>query len=150
MGRRQSLARQEALDRERLFRELTESESKFAKFAQRAPIGLAILTSTGIALSANELWKDLTQLTIGSDQVDWVNVLVEGELPLVNEAWGSVLNEKRTITIHTRTKRLWRAPEFDADGNVQWAETQILLALHPDFDDNGEVTTVMSCITDIR
>jgi hypothetical protein len=51
--RRQQLARQEALDRERLYKELSESESKFARFATRAPIGLAILKPDGTALSAN-------------------------------------------------------------------------------------------------
>jgi hypothetical protein len=50
---RQKLQRQEALDRERLYKELSESESKFARFATRAPIGLAILRPDGTALSAN-------------------------------------------------------------------------------------------------
>lgn len=40
--RRQDLARQEAVDRDRLSRELTESETKFARFTKRAPIGLAV------------------------------------------------------------------------------------------------------------
>lgn len=51
--RRAELARQEALDRERLYKELSESESKFARFARRAPIGLGILKPDGTALSAN-------------------------------------------------------------------------------------------------
>ena len=51
--RRALAARQEALDRERLYKELSESESKFARFTQRAPIGLAILKPDGIAQSAN-------------------------------------------------------------------------------------------------
>ena len=51
--RRQQLEGQEALDRERLYKELSESESKFARFATRAPIGLAILKPDGTALSAN-------------------------------------------------------------------------------------------------
>jgi hypothetical protein len=51
--RRAQLARQEALDRDRLYKELSESESKFARFARRAPIGLGILKPDGTALSAN-------------------------------------------------------------------------------------------------
>lgn len=51
--RRQELARQEAIDRARLYKELSESESKFARLATRAPFGLAILKPDGTALSAN-------------------------------------------------------------------------------------------------
>jgi len=51
--RRAALARQEALDRDRLSKELSEAETKFARFATRAPIGLAILGVDGLALSAN-------------------------------------------------------------------------------------------------
>jgi len=47
--RRAALARQEALDRDRLSKELSEAETKFARFATRAPIGLAILGVDGLA-----------------------------------------------------------------------------------------------------
>ncbi|KUJ17292.1 uncharacterized protein LY89DRAFT_733155 [Mollisia scopiformis] len=120
--RRQSLARLAALDRERLFRELTESETKFAKFATRAPIGLAILAPDGTALSANDLWRDLTQLDVGTE---WTG--------------------NQSISIQTRIRRPWQAPDLDMNGHNQWADTDILLAMHPDFDDDGE-----SCITDVR
>lgn len=43
VDRRGNLARQEAIDRERLYKELSDAETKFARFATRAPIGLAIL-----------------------------------------------------------------------------------------------------------
>lgn len=60
--RRAQSARQEGLDRERLYKELSESESKFARFARRAPIGLAILKPDGAALSANGERSSLSQL----------------------------------------------------------------------------------------
>ena len=53
VDRRQQLARTETMERERLSKELSESETKFARFATRAPIGLAILRPDGYALSAN-------------------------------------------------------------------------------------------------
>ncbi|KAG4441101.1 hypothetical protein IFR05_003391 [Cadophora sp. M221] len=165
--RRQFLARQEALDRDRLSRELSESETKFAKFATRAPIGLAVLSPDGFAQSANDLWKELTQLPVSSMRVAWKNVLVEGEFELVNAAWDKMLMEKKPIDMQTRIKRpckytpflseqtpqsqniTWKAPELDAEGNVQWENTFIGLSLYPDFDDSGEITSVMSCVTDI-
>ncbi|CZR56780.1 related to sensory transduction histidine kinase [Phialocephala subalpina] len=148
--RRQSLARLAALDRERLFRELTESETKFARFATRAPIGLAILAPDGTALSANDLWRDLTQLEVGTNRVNWEDVLADGQVEPIQKAWDTMLNERRSLSIQTVMRRPWQAPELDTNGNSsQWANTEILLAMHPDFDDDGEVCTVMSCITDI-
>jgi PAS domain-containing protein len=55
--RRAQVARQEALHRDRLYRELSESENKFTRFAARAPIGLAILRPDGTALSANGVFS---------------------------------------------------------------------------------------------
>jgi len=147
--RRQQISREEALDRDRLYRELSEAETKFARFATRAPIGLGILTPDGLALSANDLWRELTQLEVGTSAVSWPDVLCEGEPDRVNEAWERMISEKNSVTIQTRIKRRWRAPDLDADGNVQYSDTHILLAMYPDLDESGEVTSVMSCITDV-
>lgn len=141
--RRQFLARQEALDRDRLSRELSESETKFAKFATRAPIGLAVLSPDGSAQSANDLWKDLTQLSLGSQRVSWNDVLAEGEVERVNVAWDKMLTGKKSVDMQTCMKRPWKAPELDPDGNVQWDNTYIMLSMYPDFDQTGEVTSVM-------
>jgi PAS domain-containing protein len=148
--RRQLVAKQEALDRDRLYRELSDSETKFARFATRAPIGLAILKANGLAMSANELWRDLTMLEVGTDRVDWHQVLADGETELVQVAWDRLIRFKKPITMQTRIRRPWRAPDLDSDGKVQYGDTHILLAMYPDVDENDEVTTVMSCITDIR
>jgi len=86
----------------RLSRELSESETKFARFATRAPIGLALLAPDGLALSANDLWRDLTHLEVGSQRVSWDRVLVEGETDPVNEAWNRMIEERKPITLQTR------------------------------------------------
>jgi hypothetical protein len=96
-----------------------------------------------------ELWRELTQLEVGSDQVSWGDVLVEGELMPVLSAWEKLVTEKHSVTIQTQVRRAWKAPELDRQGKEQIIDTHILLSLYPDLDEYGEVTTVMSCITDI-
>jgi PAS domain-containing protein len=123
--RRQQISRDEALDRDRLYRELSEAETKFARFATRAPIGLGILTPQGLALSANDLWRELTQLEVGTSSVNWPDVLCEGEPDRVNEAWGRTISEKQSVTIQTCIRRRWRAPDLDPDGNVQYTGTHM-------------------------
>lgn len=103
--KRQLLAKQEALDRARLYRELSESETRFARFATRAPIRLAILTPTGDTLSANDLWRDLTQLEVGSQRAQWDHALVQGEADPVNQAWSRMIGSRNAVTIQTRINR---------------------------------------------
>lgn len=91
----------------------------------------------------------MTQLSVGSNQVEWGDVLVAGELDLVLSAWGRLVAEKNAITMQTRIRRPWKAPQLDRHGKEQVIDTHILLAMYPDLDENGDVTTVMSCLTDI-
>ncbi|TGO61500.1 hypothetical protein BOTNAR_0128g00080 [Botryotinia narcissicola] len=147
--RRLALAKQEALDREILSHQLTESEKNFARFATRIPVGLAILKTDGTAMTANDLWRSQTKLEVGSLQVDWEKVLVAGEFEPVTRAWSECVEGKKPLTFQTRIDKPWKAPELTTDGEEQWAETHLLLTLYPDLDDEGNVSTIMSCITDI-
>lgn len=147
--RRLQAAEQEAIDRARLSRELFDVGTKFSLFEARAPIGLAILTEAGRALSANNLWRELTMLEVGSDTVEWEKVLVDGEFEHVSINWDQMISNKKSIRLQTATKRPWQAPEPDEHGNPQWTDTYLLLALYPDMEDDGSLKSVMSCITDI-
>jgi hypothetical protein len=108
-----------------LSKELSESETKFARFATRAPIGLAILEPGGLVLSANPQWRELTSLEIGTNKVQWQEVLAEGEYPIVASAWATLIMEKKPQQFQTRMKKLWQAPELDSDGKIQWQETYV-------------------------
>jgi hypothetical protein len=68
----------------------------------------------------------------------------------VMSAWERMLAERTSVTLQTWIDKPWRVSEPDIDGNVQWGVTHLLLAMHPDLDEKGEVSTIMSCITDIR
>jgi hypothetical protein len=68
----------------------------------------------------------------------------------VNQAWDRMLTEKQPVILHTKIRRPWKAPELDVNGKEQWIDTHLLLAMYPDLDDDGEVVSVMSCVTDIR
>jgi hypothetical protein len=61
-----------------------------------------------------------------------------------------MLTEKQPVILHTKIRRPWKAPELDVNGKEQWIDTHLLLAMYPDLDDDSEVVSVMSCVTDIR
>ncbi|KAG9228812.1 hypothetical protein BJ875DRAFT_508295 [Amylocarpus encephaloides] len=131
---RQKIARQESLDRERLSKELSESETKFAKLAARAPIGLGIFSPDGRVLIVNELWKKLTTLDGGESRIDWQAVLMPGCAEPVHKAWDRIK---------------WKTPDLDADGKVQYDVTHVMFTVYPDVDANGDIDTIMTCVTDI-
>ncbi|KAI1002244.1 hypothetical protein K3495_g5957 [Podosphaera aphanis] len=148
--REEVLARRNlALEHVRVSKELVEAQNRFGRFANRAPVGLAILKPDGKATIANNLWREITRLEVGSGMADWEGVLIEGEFDSVVEAWSRLIKEKKPVTIYSKIKKPWKTPELDDKGRDQWDDTSILVVLHPDFNDNGEIDTVMSCITDI-
>jgi len=89
-------------------------------------------------------------LSVGSEKVQWEEVLVEGEFQHVTDSWAKMVATRKPLTIQTKVTKLWKTPELDAHGSDQWTDTHLLLSLYPDLDDDGEVLTIMSCITDIR
>ncbi|KAL3426050.1 histidine kinase hhk13p [Phlyctema vagabunda] len=53
------------------------------------------------------------------------------------------------MSVQTATRKPWRAPDLDLNGNPQYTDTYILLNLYADLDEFGGIQSVMSCITDI-
>lgn len=148
--KRQKSAQQETIHREKLLRELSESELNLTRITARAPFGLGILKPDGSVVTVNDLWKDLTQLSDHSDAGDWETVLMPGELASVSDAWKRVITGGETITIQTSIDRPWKTPDVNnIDGNEQYGCTHILLSMYPNFDETGRVASVMSCLTDI-
>ena len=92
----------------------------------------------------------MLQLNVGADKSQWPDVLEDGELEPILQAWDLVVTEKKPLDTNVRIKRRWEAPDLDENGNIQTTCTYLMLALYPDFDENGDVATIMSCLTDVR
>lgn len=60
-----------------------------------------------------------------------------------------MIAESSPIDFHLRFNKRWKAPEVDKNGNPIFTDTHIICSLFPDLDDDGNVTTIMSCLTDI-
>lgn len=120
--------RQDDLDRARLFKQLSESETKFARFATRAPIGLAILQPDGLALSANDLWKSFCGLEVGSARINWEKALMPGEFDRVTQAWAAMITQNTPFTMQTRVHRTSEAPS-ELENSELAEERHLLLAM---------------------
>jgi PAS domain-containing protein len=154
--KRQTVAKQEAIDRAKLSQELTtlalefeETETIFSRFAARAQVGLAIFSDTGLTLYANNLWRELTQLEVGVAKTAWDKAIVPADLEFVALTFDRLVLDKTPSTFHFRVNRPWKTPIPDKHGRYTVTDTYVLCSAYPDLDENGKVTTVMSCLTDI-
>ncbi|KAG9244726.1 hypothetical protein BJ878DRAFT_459757 [Calycina marina] len=143
------LMRNEAIARAKLSYDLSESEKKLAKYSTRAPVGIAILDLDGICLAANALWQELIRLGPGDGPSTWNTALEVNELEAVMGAWQRVLTEKEHVAIDITMSRKWTAPDLDEAGNPQMTSTFLMLTLYPDFDETGDLATIMSCVSDV-
>ncbi len=157
--KRLSEARLEAINRAELSQALSsltvefkESEIKFARFAARAQVGLAIFDETGFVLYANTLWNDLVQLDVSLGKVSWENSVVAQDLDFVcmmfQKLKGQPGQPGEPATFQFRVKRPWKTPTPGEDGEFSLTDTHVLCSAYPDMHGDGHIT-IMSCLTDI-
>lgn len=92
--------------------DLKQSETKFSRFASRAPVGLAIFTSIGELTYANEGWYNMTKFS--KDVVEafsWITSIIEEDQNLVAEWWDQILKQKTSVKIQYRLKATQVAPD---------------------------------------
>lgn len=129
--------------------EVEEGERKLARFTTRAQVALGILDATGTVVFANPLWRDLTQLQPADTQVAWAKAIIPEDLEETYAIFARMVSESAPVDFYLRFNKRWQAPELDRDGNPIVTDTHIICNLFPDLDSDGNVTTIMSCLTDI-
>jgi len=132
-------------------REAKSSEEKFARFAEAAPIGISIMTADGCINYCNETWFKVTHHPhdIPLDQPFlWTSQVEDDDLHIVQAAWQSIMSHHVSPTIEFRMKHFWNAPGNSADSGTP-APTWLMSSFFPEFDEDGKVKSIMSCLSDI-
>ncbi|KAJ4148121.1 hypothetical protein LMH87_002607 [Akanthomyces muscarius] len=141
-------ARLAALDRQQLSlqlrqrtQEAVESELKFARMAEYAPVGIFIANSQGSLTFCNGMWwKVSRQARISGAEDRWMENIVQADKPVVADAWDKLLTQKMTISAEFR----FRSPVIDES-----VDTWVLMSAFPEKDHEGNIRTIFGCITDI-
>ena len=124
--------------------EAVESENKFTRMAELAPVGMYIGDSTGSFTFANDAWFALSSyprhLQVGND---WIKMVLEEDREEAWKAWAGMLATKRAMTIEFRFKTMWK----DRFGNQ--SHTWVLASASPEKDEDGNITRVFGSVTDI-
>ncbi|RDW82736.1 hypothetical protein BP6252_03848 [Coleophoma cylindrospora] len=128
--------------------EAKQSEEKFARFAQVAPMGLCILGAEATAEYSNETWRQLTgfhgQLPC---QPFWTLGVLAEDQPLVEQEWRALMNDSTLKPFEFRLQSLALQDPF---AEVSLTEHRWFLAsLSPQLREDGTISTVMACFTEI-
>ncbi|PSR94531.1 hypothetical protein BD289DRAFT_363365 [Coniella lustricola] len=148
--RGQQAARMAALDRQQLSQELrlrtqeaVESEYKFSRMAEFAPVGIFITNAQGDINFCNDSWWEISRHPRTTDSfVSWMDSILPQDRLAVEAAWDRLINDKVSITQEFRFK----APR---EVNGHTIETWALMSAYPEKNDAGDTKAIFGCITDI-
>lgn len=148
--RGQQAARMAALDRQQLSQQLrlrtqeaVESEYKFTRLAEFAPVGIFIANAQGEINFSNDSWWEISRhpRTVNSTST-WMDSILPEDRPVVEVTWRRLLDEKLSIIQEFRFKA-----SREVDGHP--IETWVLMNAYPEKDESGGVKAIFGCITDI-
>ena len=125
--------------------EAVESEVKFTRMAEMAPVGMFIASHTGRFNYCNDAWYDLCSYPKGGDVgEDWLDYIAEEDRATATKEWADFLDERAPFSSVFRFKTPWK----DREGN-EMSHTWVLASAHPEISQDGRVKRIFGSVTDI-
>ena len=149
--RGQRAARLAALDRIELSEQLAirtkeavESETKFTRMAEFAPVGMFIANSTGKITYCNDMFYEISRHHKEEDNADdWMDVIKDEDKDFALQWWSNLVENKIPMTAEFRFKAPWQ------DRNGTLGDTWVLASAYPEKHENGGLKSVFGSITNI-
>lgn len=149
--RGEKAARLAAMDRHELSlqlqqrtQEAMESEYRFTRMAEFAPVGMFIADSQGSINYCNDTWWELSRHPRSTNTMAvWMQSIRNEDRPRVEEVWRKLVDEKIAITHEFRFKN----SRVAHDGHP--IETWVLMSAYPEKDEKGDLKSIFGCMTDI-
>ena len=124
--------------------EAIESENKFTRMAELAPVGMFMADSSGKIIFTNDTWHDIAQYPRGTPVAfDWINYVKEEDRERTRSTWDIVVNELTPVRVEFRFKHPWK-DEFGNTGDT-WA----LASSFPERTPDGKLKSIFGSVTDI-
>ncbi|KAI1081893.1 hypothetical protein F5B20DRAFT_36797 [Whalleya microplaca] len=147
--RGQKAAQMAAADRQELTKQLhlrtqevEESELKFTRMAEFAPVGMFIANHFGHITYCNDMWWDISRHNRSESVNNWMDSVKEEDRPALEMVWHDLLNDKVAITHEFRFKYC----RHDGDNLI---DTWVLMSAYPEKDSSGGIKGIFGCITNI-
>lgn len=149
--RGQRAARLAALDRIELSEQLAartqeavESETKFTRMAEFAPVGMFIADSVGRITYCNDTWYEISRVPREDRSTDdWMASVKDEDLERVKELWTNLVQN----TIPMNAEFRFKAPWVDRNGTK--GDTWVLASAYPEKKGDGNLKSVFGSITNI-
>ena len=121
-----------------------ESEIRFTRMAEFAPVGMFIANSKGTITYCNTKWYEITKVPKGSlASEEWMDAIMVEDKDRLVELWAELVDNAIALETELRLKTSWE----DRNGNV--GETWVLASAYPDQNADGSVRMIFGSITDI-
>jgi PAS domain-containing protein len=132
------------LRNEKLERDLADSDLKIRHLVQHASVGMVHLSTDGGLKWANNFYWTITDLTPeeANEPFGCFNCTIDEDSPITTGEWQKLMEGHEVTSVEIRLKR-WYKPVIGDP-----VPATVLVFAFPCFE-NGKVTSVMACLTDI-
>ena len=149
--RGQKAAKLAALDRIELSEQLAartqeaiESENRFTRMAEFAPVGMFIAGSDGKITFANDTWYDISRVPKNGSMADkWMDSVKPEDRALVQQLWQDLVVGTKPVSSEFRFSAQWE----DRNGNR--GDTWALFSAYPEKHHDGRLKSIFGSITNI-
>ena len=124
--------------------EAVESETKFTRMAEFAPVGIFIADSQGKIAYCNEKWYEISKVPKGLEGTDeWMDFVKDEDKETVRHLWSDLVHNAVPLNAEIRFKTTW----IDQNGNK--GDTWALASAFPERGEDGKVKVIFGSITNI-
>ncbi|KAI1150122.1 histidine kinase [Nemania diffusa] len=123
-------------------REVEESELKFTRMAEFAPVGMFIADHQGYITYSNDMWWDISRHNRSESVNNWMQSVKDEDRPALEMVWGRLVSEKVAITHEFRFKCSRH------EGGII-IDTWVLMSAYPEKNPDGGIKSIFGCITNI-
>ena len=124
--------------------EAVESETKFTRMAEFAPVGIFIADSTGKITYLNDKWYEITKVPRGIEDTDeWMDSIKVEDRESVRKLWWALVH--KAVPMNTEIR--FNSPWIDQNGNK--GDTWVLASAFPGKNEDGKVEVIFGSVTDI-
>jgi PAS domain S-box-containing protein len=149
--RGQRAAKLAALDRIELSEQLAartqeaiESETKFTRMAEFAPVGMFIANAEGRLTYCNDTFYEISRVAKTTHSTDrWIDYVMDEDKQFVRQTWHDLVQRTKPANVEFRFKALW------LDRNGVRGDTWVLFSAYPETYDDGSLKSVFGSITNI-
>ncbi|KAL8942219.1 MAG: hypothetical protein Q9216_001795 [Gyalolechia sp. 2 TL-2023] len=140
-----------ALDRNELSEQLAirtqeavESETKFTRMAEFAPVGIFIADDQGRITYCNDTWYEISCMPKATDATaSWMDYIKDEDKGMVKRLWYDLIHTASPMNAEFRFRAQWEGPKGHK------SDTWVLASAYPEKNSEGRLKIIFGSITNI-